>query len=117
MTRAARAAAVHHPGTVYLEYDDRFFTAEVSMDEAARKKAVTATHAAGYGLSDAANVFRLISDGLSMGYFKSHEAGLISLAGICAQHFEAMGETAGDELLRLNQRLREAVVFAPEDAA
>lgn len=116
MTRTPKAAG-HIPGMVYLELDDRFFTAAVHMDEAARKKAVTATHAAGYGLTDAANVFRLISDGLSMGYFENHEAGLISLSGICAQHFEAMGETAGDDLLRLNQRLKEAVVFAPEDAA
>lgn len=116
MTRTAKATA-ERPGMVYLELDDRFFTAEIHMDEAARKRAVPATEAAGYGLTDAANVFRLISAGLSMGYFKSHEAGLISLAGICAQHFEAMGETAGDELLRLNQRLKDAVVFAPEDAA
>lgn len=116
MTRATKAAG-HIPGMVYLELDDRFFTAEVCMDEATRKRAVPATEAAGYGLTDAANVFRLINDGLAMGYFKNNEAGLISLAGICAQHFEAMGETAGEELLRLNQRLREAVVFAPEDAA
>lgn len=115
MTRAARAAG--HPGMVYLELDDRFFTAEVRMDEAARKKAVTATEAAGYGLTDAANVFRLISEGLSMGYFKAHEAGLISLAGICASHFERLGETAGEDLLRLQRPLKDAVVFAPEDAA
>ena len=114
MTRAAKSAG--HPGMVYLELDDRFFTAEVCMDEATRKRAVPATEAACYGLHDAANVFRLISEGLSMGYFKSSEAGLISLAGICAQHFEAMGNTAGDELLRLNQCLKDAVVFAPEDA-
>ena len=114
MTRAAKAAG--QPGMVYLELDDRFFTAEVRMDEAARKKAVPATEAAGYALNDAANVFRLISDGLSMGYFKSHEAGLISLASICASHFERMGETAGEDLLRLHHRLKEATVFAPEDA-
>lgn len=114
MTRSTKATP--HPSTIYVEYDDRFFTAEVSMDEAARKRAVPATDAAGYGLTDAANVFRLISDGLAMGYFKNHEAGLISLAGICASHFGHLGETAGEELLHLNRRLKDATVFAPEDA-
>lgn len=93
MTRSTKATP--HPSTIYVELDDRFFTAEVSMDEAARKRAVPATHAAGWGLMDAANVFRLINDGLSSGYFKSTDAGLISLAGICASHFEHLGETAG----------------------
>lgn len=115
MTRAAKQAA-HHPGMVYLELDDRFFTAEVSMSEDARKRAVPATQEASYGLLEAASVFRLISDGLSAGYFTNNHDGLVNLAGICAKHFERMGDTAGEELLRLNQRLKEATIFAPENA-
>lgn len=115
MTRAAKAAG--QPGMIYLEYDDRFFTAEVRMDEASRKRALPATEEAGYALTDAANVFRMISDGLAMGYFKNNEAGLVSLAGICASHFQRMGETTGEELLRLSHHLKDATVYAPEDAA
>lgn len=75
-----------------------------------------AARAAGHGLHDAANVFRFISAGLSLGHFTKDDPGLISLTNICAKHFEDMAESAGDELLRLNQCLKDAVVFAPEGA-
>ncbi len=62
---------------------------------------------AAYALSDAAAVFKLISEGISTGHFARNDAGVISLTNICAAHFAALAENEGEHLLQLNQNLKE----------
>jgi hypothetical protein len=61
-----------------------------------------------YALSDAANVFQLIHEGLSLGHFDRESAGLIAVANICAQHFRRLAENEGEHLAQLHMRLEDA---------
>ena len=61
-----------------------------------------------YVLSDAANVFQLIHEGLSLGHFDKASPGMISLTSICAQHFRRLAENEGEHLAQLHIRLERA---------
>ncbi len=90
---------------VYIPQDDRTRPVTVHMYEAERKLAVGAIGPVAYGLSDAAAVFKLISDGLAGGQFDHSPAGVISLTSICAAHFQALAEKEGEHLQLLQRTL------------
>lgn len=91
--------------TIHIPQDDRTRPATVHLYEAERKRGATASETVAYALSDAANVFKLISEGVATGHFARNDAGVISLAGICAAHFAALAENEGEHLLMLARRL------------
>ena len=83
------------------------FVAQVLMSEAERKKAVTDTDAAGYGLSDAAAVFRFLNSGMTAGHFEASDPGVISITNICAVHFGRMADEEAETLFRLHRHLKD----------
>ena len=93
------------PPTIFIPDDDRTRLVTIHLYEAERKRAVTAADLMPYALADASNVFRLVHEGLSLGHFEGNEAGVISLASICADHFKKLSETEGDHLQGLARRL------------
>lgn len=100
--------------TIYVPQDDRTRPVSVSMYEAERKRAVIASEKVAYALSDAASVFKLISEGVATGHFARNDAGVISLTNICAAHFAALAEEEGEHLLMLHRTLKNAE--APDPA-
>lgn len=92
--------------TIYIPQDDRTRPVTVHMYEAERKRSVAALEPASYALSDAANVFKLLSEGLSTGLFARNDAGIISLTNICAGHYQALAEKEGEFLMMLHRTLR-----------
>lgn len=95
------------PQTIIVPQDDRTRRATVILYEAERKRAVQASETVAYALSDAAAVFKLISEGIATGHFARNDAGVISLTNICAAHFAALAENEGEHLLQLNRTLKE----------
>jgi hypothetical protein len=93
---------------IYIPQDDRTRPVTVHMYEAERKRSVAALEPVAYALSDAAAVFKLISEGLSTGHFARNDPGVISLTNICAGHFQALAEKEGDYLLMLQRTLHHA---------
>ena len=96
------------PTEIFIPQDDRTRVATVLIYEAERKRAVQASETVPYALSDAAAVFKLISEGLSSGHFTRDDAGVISLTSICADHFAALAENEGEHLLQLNRTLKDS---------
>lgn len=95
------------PIEIFIPQDDRTRPVTVPMYEAERKRGAAASETVAYALSDAANVFTLISEGISTGHFASNDAGVISLAGICAAHFKTLAENEGEHLLMLARQLQQ----------
>jgi hypothetical protein len=93
------------PTEIFIPQDDRTRVATVHMYEAERKRSVKASEAMLYALSDAANVFQLLGEGFASGHFSRGDAGVISLATICAAHFKTLAENEGEELQRLAMNL------------
>jgi hypothetical protein len=93
---------------IYIPLDDRTRLVTVHMYEAERKRSVAALEPVAYALHDAANVFELIQRGLASGYYGRGDAGLISLANICAGHFQALAEKEGEQLQMLHRTLQQA---------
>lgn len=96
------------PQTIIIPQDDRTRSVTVQMYEAERKRAAAAADMMPYALSDAANVFQLMHQGLSLGHFDGVDPGVISLANICAQHFRRLAENEGEHLAQLHMRLEDA---------
>jgi hypothetical protein len=114
MTRPRKAKNPHPPLSpetearmIYIPLDDRTRPVTVHMYEAERKRAVAALDPVIYALSDAGHVFGLIHTGLACGYFSRSDAGLISLANICAAHFNALAEKEGEHLAMLQTTLKQ----------
>jgi hypothetical protein len=93
------------PTKTFIPQDDRTRPVTVTLYEAERKRALAASDLMPYALSDASNVFRLIHEGLSLGHFEGNEAGVISLASICADHFKRLAENEGEHLQMLARSL------------
>lgn len=93
--------------TIHIPQDDRTSLVTVPMYEAERKRGAEASETMAYALSDAANVFELIRQGIASGHFGPSDAGVISLAGICAAHFRALAEIEVEHLLMLARRLQQ----------
>lgn len=96
------------PTETFITQDDRTRPATVPMYEAGRKHGAAAAGVAAYALSDAAAVFKLISEGLSTGHFARNDSGVISLTNICAAHFSALAENEGYQLEQLRMALENA---------
>lgn len=96
------------PTEIFIPHDDRTRLVTVHLYEAERKRALAAADLMPYALSDAAAVFRLIHEGLSLGHFDKTSSGLISVANICAQHFKRLAENEGEHLAQLHHRLEDA---------
>lgn len=96
------------PQSIIIPQDDRTRPVTVQLYEAERKRGAAASDLMPYALSDAANVFNLIHEGLSLGHFDGTNPGLISVANICAQHFRRLAENEGEHLAQLTQRLEDA---------
>ena len=96
------------PQTIVVPNDDRTRRVRIGLYAAERTRALQASEAVPYALSDAAAVFQLISEGLSTGHFARNDAGVISLTNICAVHFKALAENEGEHLLQLARRLKES---------
>lgn len=102
------------PTEIFIPLDDRTRPVTVPMYEAERKRGAAASETAAHALADAGNVFDLIQRGLASGHFKQSDAGLISLASICAAHFRALTEHKGEDLHRLKMLLDNAARLAAE---
>jgi len=96
--------------TIHIPQDDRTRVVTLHIYEAERKRWVAALDKVTYGILDAANVFALIQESLSMGSLSRGDAGLISLANICAGHFKTMAETEGEFLSKLEMTLHHAQI-------
>jgi hypothetical protein len=94
---------------IFLELDDRHRWATVQVNEAERQTLLTDIPAVTYALYDAAHVFDLIAQGFASGHLRKCDAGVTSLARICAAHLNALAEKEGDNVLRLKDRLAEPV--------
>ena len=94
--------------TIYPPQDDRTRPVTVHMYEAERKRSVAALEPVAYALSDAASVFKLMSEGLSTGLFARNDPGIISMTNICAAHFQTLAEKEGEYLLQLHRTLYHA---------
>jgi hypothetical protein len=92
--------------TIHIPQDDRTRPVMVRMYEAERKRALAAIEPVAYALSDAASVFKLISEGLSTGHFARNDPGIISVTNICAAHFQALAEKEAEYLLMLHRNLQ-----------
>lgn len=90
---------------IHIPQDDRTRVATVHIYEAERKRGAKASETVAYALSDAANVFELIGQSFATGHFSRGDAGVISLANICAPHFKTLAENEGEELQRLARSL------------
>lgn len=90
------------------------FVAQVLMSEAERKKAVTDTDAAGYGLINAAAVFEFLNTGLAAGYFGATDPGVIS---ICAAHFGRMAEEEAETLFKLHKHLKDGGLLTEDEGS
>jgi hypothetical protein len=95
------------PTEIFIPLDDQTRPVTIQMYEAKRKRAVAALEPVIYALSDASNVFSLIHQGLASGYFGGSDPGLISLANICAGHFNALAEEEGELLSMLQNTLKQ----------
>lgn len=95
--------------TIYIPQDDRTRPVTVRMYEAERKRALAASDLMPYALADASNIFRLIHEGLSFGHFDGNEAGVISLASVCADHFKRLADNEGEHLQMLARNLENNV--------
>jgi hypothetical protein len=93
------------PQMIHIPQDDRTRVATVHIYEAERKRGMKASETVAYALSDAANVFDLISSGLIGGSLDRNGAGVISLTRICSEYFRAMADNEGEELHRLARTL------------
>lgn len=93
------------------------FVAQVLMSEQDRKKAVTDTNAAGYGLSDAAAVFRFLNSGVTAGQFEASDPGVISITNICAVHFGRMAEEEAETLFKLHRHLKDGGPLTEEEGS
>ena len=62
------------PQTIIVPQDDRTRRVTVILYEAERKRAAQASETVAYALSDAAAVFKLISEGISTGHFARNDA-------------------------------------------
>lgn len=96
--------------TIYIPLDDRTRPVTITLYEAERKRGAAAADLMPYALSDAANLFQLIHEGLSLGHFDKANPGMISLTSICAQHFRRLAENEGEHLAQLHMRFED---FAP----
>lgn len=101
--------------TIHIPQDDRTRPVTVPMYEAERKRGAAAAETVAYALSDAAAVFKLISEGFATGHFARNDPGVISLTGICAAHFAGLAEKEGEQLHRLKQVLDNAARLAAEE--
>lgn len=105
------------PETIYIPQDDRTRLVTAPIYEAERKRGAEAAETVAYALSDAANVFDLISSGLIGGQFSRNDAGVISLTRICPEYFRAMADTQGEHLHHLKSVLDNAARLAAEEEA
>jgi hypothetical protein len=93
------------PETIIIPEDDRTRRVTILMYEAGRKNGAAAAERVAYALSDLSNVFELISVGMSSGHYSRDDAGLISIARICAEYTRAMADHEGEHLHRLKMAL------------
>jgi hypothetical protein len=93
------------------------FCAQVLMSEADRRQAVTDTDAAGYGLSDAAAVFKFLNAGLAAGHFDGTDPGVISITNVCAIHFGRMAEEEAETLFKLHRHLKDSTLLTGEEGS
>ncbi len=100
------------PTEIFIPVDDRTRPVTVPMYEAERKRGAAASETVAYALSDAAAVFKLISEGMATGLFARNDAGVISLTNICASHFAALAENEGHQLQQLKMALDNAARLA-----
>jgi hypothetical protein len=105
------------PQFIDIPLDDRHYWATVQVRESERKKLATAIPAVTYALHDAAAVFGMLEQGFASGTFNRQDAGIISLARICAAHFNALAENEGDTVAQLTGPLESPVrvVLAGEE--
>jgi hypothetical protein len=103
------------PTEIFIPQDDRTRRVTVNVYEAERKRWAAAADAMPYALSDAANVFRMIHEGLSLGHFDRESVGLISVANICAQHFRRLADNEGEHLAQLHMRLHDSAPVAKKE--
>ena len=96
------------PTEIFIPQDDRTRWMTLHLYEAERKRGAKAAELMPYALADAAHVFQLIHEGLSLGHFDRENAGLIAVTNICAQHFQRLAENEGEHLAQLAMRLETA---------